>query len=572
MEKTIFIGILYLIFFSLAAVWGLSYDNWQLRQHLVWVSPLSLEIHFFLILLGGVINLSLFKDIFKAIRGRTRLLLLLTVLSGTLITMFVAPRTHRIYYDEDIYLNIGQNIAMVKKAAMCNEGEHIYGEYFCYRLEYNKQPNGWPYLTSIIFRLFGVSHLLCHLLNNLIWGLSIVSVFLVGFLLFDDQRAGMLGALMFALIPEGLIWSNTTSAEPSAALFTSLAVLSMLLFAKHPERKTLFLASVLLSFSLQFRPESLLVSLPLGLILLFLARREFLNAEIYLFILLFLILALPHFIHLYAVKSEGWGAAGGSKFALSYLKENLSVNGLFYLKNRRFPLICTLFFFAGLFLPALKSGKEGKIAHKTGLSFLSKEKSIVLSWFLAFWGIFIFFYAGSYNYGADVRFSLLSYIPFAVLAGFGASASSRWLERFGFERSSPGLAMLILVSFLWFMPYVRALKQEAWGARMDHDYAEIMVEKLPPGSLILTHNPNMFLLWGKNAAQSSLATHEQGHIRNLYNRFPGGIYFHYNFWCNVSDPTQRAFCSNILKKYKTTKVISFQERDYTYAFYRLEFK
>ena len=31
------------------------------------------------------------------------------------------------------------------------------------------------------------------------------------------------------------------------------------------------------------------------------------------------------------------------------------------------------------------------------------------------------FYAGSYNYGADVRYSLMTYPPIAVLAGLGAA-------------------------------------------------------------------------------------------------------------------------------------------------------
>ncbi len=43
-------------------------------------------------------------------------------------------------------------------------------------------------------------------------------------------------------------------------------------------------------------------------------------------------------------------------------------------------------------------------------------------WFVLFWGIFLFFYAGSYRYGADVRFALLSFMPLAVLAGIGGEA------------------------------------------------------------------------------------------------------------------------------------------------------
>lgn len=165
----------------------------------------------------------------------------------------------------------------------------------------------------------------------------------------------------------------------------------------------------------------------------------------------------------------------------------------------------------------------------------------------------------------------MSYMPMAVLAGFGAATLSRWIkEKYKWEWMSLALAVLILFGALSFLPYIRAETQEAWGARADHRYAKIMAEELPPHSLILTHNPNMFLLWGKNAAQASIATEPSGHMSHLFNRYRGGIYFHYGFWCNVSDPAQQSFCKNILKKYKTTEVLSFQEQNYKYFLYKLE--
>ena len=54
--------------------------------------------------------------------------------------------------------------------------------------------------------------------------------------------------------------------------------------------------------------------------------------------------------------------------------------------------------------------------------------SMVL-YFLLFFGIYLLFYAGSYNYGADVRYSLMTYPPLAVLGGAGCGAVGRWLER-----------------------------------------------------------------------------------------------------------------------------------------------
>src|SRR5262249_11107634 len=71
------------------------------------------------------------------------------------LAMWVAPRTSRIYYDEQIYQNIGQNLADLRLAQMCNDGIAEYGSLQCARGEYNKEPDGYPYLLSVAFRLAG---------------------------------------------------------------------------------------------------------------------------------------------------------------------------------------------------------------------------------------------------------------------------------------------------------------------------------------------------------------------------------------------------------------------------------
>jgi len=572
-QKIILIGLLYLVVSAVGVAWGLYYDNWQLKEQLKWVAPLILEINFFLILIGIILSFRLFKDVFRRVARRTWIFLLLIALGGTLIAMFVAPRVHRIFYDEDIYLNVGQNMANLKVAGMCNEGGDHYGEYFCNQLEYNKDPNGWPYLLSLIFRIAGVSHVGAFIMNNIIWGLSILVVFFSGFLLFKDQVTGLFGALLFSLIPEGLRWSNTTAVEPSAALFAGLALLSVIFFARNPGKKTLFLAAALLSFAFQFRSESILILLPAGLTVVFLAPRELAKERSYLFLLFLLALGLPHLIQIYAVRGEGWGAPGGVKFALTYLKQNFPVNAIFYLKNHRFPLLFTLVFFLGLWMPNLVIKEKAGSIKTRFESFLWREKGIVLVWFLVFWGIFLFFYAGSYNFGADVRFSLMSYIPFGILAGFGVGGLNRWLkEKFKQQWITPALTALLLLCSISFFPYIRAETQEAWGARADHQYAEIMAQSLPPNSLVLTHNPNMFLLLGKDAAQASIAAGDSGRMNYFFNRYKGGVYFHYNFWCNVNDPLQQSFCKNILKRFRAEKTLSFEEQDYKYVLYRLKRK
>ena len=291
-----------------------------------------------------------------SIPRKTLILAVLIAISGTMLAAFEAPRTHRIFYDEDIYLNIGQNIANLKRAGMCNEGRNLYGEYQCTQLEYNKEPNAWPYLISVLYRIVPPSHLAVFLLNNMLWGVAILVVFFIGYLMFQSTHAGLFGALMLAIIPEGLRWANTTAAEPSAACFAGLAILAALLFAISPGNRTAFLAAVFIPFAFQFRPESVMVVLPAALILLFIAPQEFKTKRLYLALLLLTVLTIPHLIHLHAVRGEEWGVpTGSSKFGLQYFVHNFKTNFFFYWNNRHFPLLWTILFVVGSVTPLLRS-------------------------------------------------------------------------------------------------------------------------------------------------------------------------------------------------------------------------
>jgi hypothetical protein len=269
--------------------------------------------------------------------------------------------------------------------------------------------------------------------------------------------------------------------------------------------------------------------------------------------ILALCLVIPIIGHQYAVRIENWGARG-AKFATQYFQHNLSVNGLFYWKNLRFPAIFTLFAVIGLIWKSKW-----------------KERIIVFLWFVLFWGIFLFFYAGSYSYGVDVRYSLLSYVPLILLSGFGISnvqtLINKWTKK---EIIAPILTAIIILSFLPFMPLIRAETEESWPCREDYKYAKEFADLLPVDSILLTHNPNMFLVWGKNAIQTSIATTEFNYVNNtLFNRHTGGVYFHWNYWCTVPNDLQNSFCNNVLNRFDYEIIRDYKVRHYRFALYKL---
>ena len=532
--------------------WCLSFDAGRLRHQLISIIPWFLEVNFLLIIIGVALNVKVIRTQLKRVSSIQWYLVLSVVVLGIIMAALVAPRVHRLYYDENIYLNIGQTMAAQKKAAMCAGGYNRYGEYHCGQLEHNKQPYAFPHLISVVYRIFGASEIAGFLFNNLTFGLSIFVSFLVGFLLFDRFSAGIYSALIYCLIPQNIVWANTTAVEPSAALFSGLVMVGGLIYLKEKGTRTLFLLSVLLSYSIQFRSESVLILPVLGLLVLLYERDTFRDSHTYMMFALAFALVVPHMVQLYAVRGESWGSTG-PRMSVAYLFDNFRANSLFYLVNAKFPLLYTLLLGVGVF-------SNGG----------AKKKLALMTWLFLFWGVFLFFYAGSYEFGQDVRFSLLSYMPLSLLAGLGIVKLEQLFEPKGMAGILRIVVLAtILFTFTSFLPLVRTIGEEACQARADHHYAQEMAALLPEESMVLTHNPNMFLLWGKNAAQAALATDNEPLIQHFFRRYTGGVYFHYNYWCNVNAPREQTFCRNILDKYEHTAVVSYSEGGYTFVLYEL---
>jgi hypothetical protein len=58
--------------------------------------------------------------------------------------------------------------------------------------------------------------------------------------------------------------------------------------------------------------------------------------------------------------------------------------------------------------------------------------------------------------------------------------------------------------------------------------------------------------------------------RELAPRYAGGVFFHWNFWCEVADPVQQGFCTALLDRFGHTMVRESRERDFRFALYRID--
>jgi hypothetical protein len=539
---------------AVTSLWLVRTPEGELREELRRWQFWSLETLFILLLWLSCINVPRFVRSLELRRQDFAVPLAASVLAFAL-TNWVAPRTNRIYYDEQIYQGIGQNLSDLRLAQMCNDGNVEYGRLQCWRGEYNKEPYGYPYLLSVAYRVSGVREGTAFILNAFAAALIVWTVFLLTTALTGQAGAGGYAAVVAALIPEQLRWSHSAASEPSAALACAFAMLAAVAFVRQRSTSALLWMAVATTFALQFRPECILVVAAIAIVIALYAPDEFRRARIWWTSALALALLTVHLGHLVAVRHEGWGTAG-ARMSTAYFAANLSANGWFYVADSRFPAVYSV-----LALAAFVSRR------------VDRALVVAAVYFLLFWGVFLFFYAGSYNYGADDRFSLMTYPPLAIMAGIGTSRLSRALDRTG-RLGSPAwrvAAGALFLQFLWYMPLVRSIGEEAWGARADVEFAKLVARELPRNSFVLTHNPGMFHLWGVSASQASIATTEAGYAQNvLAPRYAGGVFFHWNFWCNVADPLQQSFCAAVLQRFPHTLIREYRERDYRYALYRLD--
>jgi hypothetical protein len=521
----------------------------MLRAGLMRGMPVVLDVIFVLLVCAGIICARDLWRAWHALARATRIWLLLLALAAGLLSAFVAPRTNRLYFDEHIYQNIGQTMALAGRAAFCNEGQFVYDEYHPLRLEYNKQPYGYPHLLSVVYRAAGVREAWAQVLNNVCAMVAVLLCFGLARQLTGSDRAGLLAAASLLILPEQLLWCNTAAIEPSTACMAGLAMLTALWYCAQPSTARLALAVLCLAYAMYFRPEAVLLAPFFFLLILVVAPRQFAQPALWFAAAALLVLITPQILHILAVRHEPWGSTG-AKFTPVVIWHNLSTNGWFYLTNVRFPLIVTL----GAVLSLLRPWRR-------------PATLVVLGWALVMWGVFLAFYAGSYDYGTDVRFALLSFIPLVVLAGIGLDwlCSVRpwpWLTAW--------IVALLVLNGVQLLPLVRRVSQEGWAARHDVRYAREFARLVPPHALILTHNPNMFLLWGHSAAQMSLFTEQHDYFVNvLLPRHPGGIYLHWDYWCNTPDRQQQLFGDMLTNHIGWAWVAERREQDYVYALLRL---
>ncbi len=511
-----------------------AYPN-EIVNVLIYLLPLSLAISFSTIVMLSLKNRRLFAERFGKIGKKTWLVLIVIILAGFLLRA-TTPQTHRIYFDEDIFENIAQNILNSGRAILCNMGTPT----SCDEYILNKQPNSYSFVLALTYAIFGVGEAPAFWLNILIGSATVLFVFFLSYMIFRNEKVSVYSSLIFALTPLHIIWSATAASEPLMVLSVVLTIITFMFYLESRKFSILLLFGALLVFTMQTRHETLLLTMPLAV--LFAMKGNPVQSlekygKHYLIAALFVIaLLIPHFLHLEYANKDNWGSSG-EKLSMQYLEYNFSTNSSFFYENTRYPLFFTIFAFLGIFY-SLKNDIKSSV--------------FLLAWLATFFTVYLFFYAGSYNSGVDAKYSLAVAAQLSIFSGMGFFFAERNLGRL--PHVSLFIIISIVVAFYFFVPYVTEIWQESFEARQYHDFALRTAEGIDSSCYILTHVPSMYIVSGKKSAQNWNVNSPAKMERMLEKT--DCIVYDEGFWCQIQ-PYKDEVCESFHKKYNLTLIDTY---------------
>jgi hypothetical protein len=120
----------------------------------------------------------------------------------------------------------------------------------------------------------------------------------------------------------------------------------------------------------------------------------------------------------------------------------------------------------------------------------------------------------------------------ALFMGIGASMLIAILRRQPLVLGAVGV--VIVLNWVAAMHFVSTLGRESNEARADVDFTREVAAKLPTGALIISTNPCIWNLLGRNASQLfNVENMVRNEMRELVRQYPGGIYLHWDYWANT---------------------------------------
>jgi len=278
-------------------------------------------------------------------------------------------------------------------------------------------PRGYSFMIALVSFFFGLNYSTIIGYNIFISTLTIFIIFLITYLISEDEYTSLISSLMFAMLPNSVRLSQTGVSEITGTFFVGLSVLFLLISfkSKNIKGKAFNLAFLSLVFSISTRLENtMFIGLFMVSCMIFLSRNQLRKLLIPTLVFgVFMIQLLP--FYMFGKRNFGFESLDpvGRKlfkenypfinnpktFSVAYLHTNTEAN-IHRLTDPVYPFI--VYFF--MFLSLLRIKKYPKMV-------------IPILWifiFMLFFGLWFMTFIGPID-----LYQILLHPPFAILAGMG---------------------------------------------------------------------------------------------------------------------------------------------------------
>jgi 4-amino-4-deoxy-L-arabinose transferase-like glycosyltransferase len=406
-------------------------------------------------------------------RDKLELLALLPAAGGLLASALLLAPIHRLFFDEDIYINVASNLtrAPVSQVTVMGGPDDIEVS------TYPKEPAGWPVLLGLAFLVGGPREAAAFSFARLLFALVVAAVYHLARALLPDRKHAVIAAVLFAATPICFWYSVSAGTDTAAAL---MSVLGMWGLATGNGA----LAAAGFAFAAQTRMELLLL-VPLVWI------SPKISSKWKIVALGLAMFEVGHVAWVMSVapvleKAEEVHSAFGVEHVLGNLSDNIK-----YLFNPfSFPIMVSVLATLSLWervarIRTLLRPSPGALNSRRPLP----EGEAICAWVSGLFLVYLLFYAGSFDMNA--RYAIQIVVPLTILATSFARRTV-WMAALLISLAIPATRTY------GFTPYLHALEA-------DHQLCLQFASHVSADDLIVSGLQEMFINNGRRSINAAFA-------------------------------------------------------------------
>ncbi|MHB1830686.1 MAG: ArnT family glycosyltransferase [Candidatus Micrarchaeaceae archaeon] len=523
--------------------------------------------------------------------------LLIAVLAFVFLEVSFVQNYHLLYNDEYIYMSMAKSMLIDHLFGICSFSTAtncVPGTIGLFH-----QPGGWSMLLAAAYGIFGINIGVAYSTAFLLGIMSVVLIFFVSYLLFEDERYSLMSSIALASIPLFMSYSRTTIPDISVLCFILLSVLLSLMYLRKRDFRIGISALFATAYLMTLKADGVII-LPIILGIALVDRSwsrksgmKMKKAELVLLVLIFAVAAFPQATFLHFALQHSFGAAvnaNQSMISLQNFESNAISNVQFWfgafdtVQNQgssyynfayhiEFPVTITIFAIIG----AAGMLAKGRFREFTALFIL----------FAAIFTFYTAFYAGGvlYSLGDDVRYFLGDFAALSLFSGFGFVYSYDLIKKKlhsrkpGKKRQGANFVMLAALFILFIslpaFQFITIVAQPPSamaafaGERANENFLLANYNKIPSNCTVVTFKPPFWYVMGRaNIYATWISIPEYSRIlSNMSNKC---LYFDYGLSCYIGERTGTIYsdtqteCSNIMRNYTMEDVATQNYTGYSW--------